>query len=157
MIVFFPPSSLGSSGQEAATLRHDTAAVLREVAAAARVYVVAHVCDDVGEATVRGALEAGGLVGGAPDQVRRTQQAVMAVRQRAAHWSLRPCGLRVQSGLQEPWQFSYVVTVLCCCTACWRVAGLWRAVCSTRCASVAGAAVFVMLARGRMSAQLAQS
>ena len=116
-------SPLGSSAQEAATLRQDAAAVLREVAAAARVYVVAHVCDDVGEATVRGALEAGGLVGGAPDQVRRTRQAVMAGRQHAARWSLRPCGLRVPARLQKPSQLSYVVSVLCCCTARWRVAG----------------------------------
>ncbi len=130
--------------------------MLREAAAAARVYVVAHVCDDVGEATVRGALEAGGLVGGAPDQVRKTRQAVMAVRQRAARWSPRPCGLRVQPGLAK------AVAVFLCCHRTMLLHGaleggrLW-AVCPTRCASVAGAAVFVMPARGRMPAQPAQS
>jgi hypothetical protein len=56
--------------QDGATLRPDAAAVAAELAAAARVYVVAHVCDDVGEATVRGALEAGGLLGGAANQAR---------------------------------------------------------------------------------------
>ena len=56
--------------QDGATLRPDAAAVVAELAAAARVYVVSHVCDDVGEATVRGALEAGGLLGGAANQAR---------------------------------------------------------------------------------------
>ncbi|KAK9838189.1 hypothetical protein WJX81_007822 [Elliptochloris bilobata] len=55
--------------QDAATLRPEAAAVAREVARAARVYVIAHVADDVGEATVRGACEAGGLVGDAHYQV----------------------------------------------------------------------------------------
>lgn len=44
--------------------------MVREVARAARVYIIAHVSDDVGEATVRGACEAGGLVGSAPGQAR---------------------------------------------------------------------------------------
>ena len=50
-------------------LRPDAAAVVREIARGANVFVVAHVLDDIGEATVRGALEAGGLVGAAPGQV----------------------------------------------------------------------------------------
>ena len=45
--------------QEAATLRPAAAAVLKEVRKIANVYVIAHVGDDLGEATVRGALEAG--------------------------------------------------------------------------------------------------
>ena len=56
--------------QEGAILRPEAAEVVREVARAARVYIIAHVSDDVGEATVRGACEAGGLVGCAPGQVR---------------------------------------------------------------------------------------
>ena len=55
--------------QEGATLRPEAAEVVREVARAARVYIIAHVSDDVGEATVRGACEAGGLVGSSPGQV----------------------------------------------------------------------------------------
>ena len=45
--------------QESATLRPDAAAILQEVRRFANVYVIAHVADDMGEATVRGALEAG--------------------------------------------------------------------------------------------------
>ena len=45
--------------QESATLRPAAAAVLHEVRRIANVYVIAHVADDLGEATVRGALEAG--------------------------------------------------------------------------------------------------
>ena len=45
--------------QESATLRADAAAILQEVRRFANVYVIAHVADDMGEATVRGALEAG--------------------------------------------------------------------------------------------------
>lgn len=45
--------------QESATLRPAAAAVLQEVRRIANVYVIAHVADDIGEATVRGALEAG--------------------------------------------------------------------------------------------------
>ena len=56
--------------QEGATLRPEAAEVVREVARAARVYIIAHVADDVGEATVRGACEAGDLVGSAPGQAR---------------------------------------------------------------------------------------
>lgn len=49
--------------QESAVLREDAAAVMREIIKMANVYILAHVIDDLGEATVRGALEAGGLVG----------------------------------------------------------------------------------------------
>ena len=52
-------------------LRPDAAAVVREVARGANVYILAHVLDDIGEATVRGALEAGGLIGISPGQVPR--------------------------------------------------------------------------------------
>ena len=45
--------------QESATLRSEAAAILQEVRRFADVYVIAHVADDMGEATVRGALEAG--------------------------------------------------------------------------------------------------
>lgn len=44
-------------------MREDAAAVVREMLKGANVYVLAHVIDDIGEATVRGALEAGALVG----------------------------------------------------------------------------------------------
>ena len=39
--------------QEGATLRPQAAAVLKEMAQIAQVYLIAHVVDDVGEATVR--------------------------------------------------------------------------------------------------------
>lgn len=50
-------------------LLEDAGWVVREMAKLANVYVLAHVVDDVGEATVRGALEAGGLVGSAAGQI----------------------------------------------------------------------------------------
>ncbi len=52
-------------------LRPDAAAVVREIARGANVYILAHVTDDIGEATVRGALEAGGLIGSSTGQVCR--------------------------------------------------------------------------------------
>ncbi len=55
--------------QESAVLREDAAAVMREMLKTANVYVLAHVIDDIGEATVRGALEAGGLVGPSVGQI----------------------------------------------------------------------------------------
>ncbi|KAK9904670.1 hypothetical protein WJX75_000179 [Coccomyxa subellipsoidea] len=55
--------------QESAVLRTDAAAVMREVLKTANVYVLAHVIDDIGEATVRGALEAGALVGPSAGQI----------------------------------------------------------------------------------------
>ncbi|KAK9817998.1 hypothetical protein WJX72_005563 [[Myrmecia] bisecta] len=56
--------------QDAATLRADAAGVVREMSRAANVYIIAHVVDDIGEATVRGALEAGELVGNAPGRIK---------------------------------------------------------------------------------------
>lgn len=56
--------------QDAATLRADAGAVVRKMCKVANLYVIAHVLDDVGEATVRGALEAGGLVGAQADQIK---------------------------------------------------------------------------------------
>ena len=51
-------------------VRPEAVAVAREIVrGGAAVYVLAQVADDLGEATVRGALEAGGLVGGGPGQV----------------------------------------------------------------------------------------
>jgi hypothetical protein len=55
--------------QESAVLREEAAAVVREMARLVNVFVVAHVVDDVGETTVRGALEFGGLVGSGPGQI----------------------------------------------------------------------------------------
>ena len=52
-------------------LRPEAGRVVREMARRAAVYCVVHVLDDLGEATVLGALEAGGLVGAGPGQVRR--------------------------------------------------------------------------------------
>ena len=43
--------------------------VLAEVARHADTYLVTHVTDDTGEATTRGALEAGGVIGTGPGQV----------------------------------------------------------------------------------------
>jgi hypothetical protein len=55
---------------EGATLRPGVAELLRELARAADVYVIAHVADDVGQALVTGALEAADLLGPGPGQVR---------------------------------------------------------------------------------------
>ncbi len=56
--------------QEGATMRPDAFDFLRAVlGAVGMVYVITHVEDDVGEATVRGALEAVGLVGSRPGQI----------------------------------------------------------------------------------------
>ena len=49
--------------QESATLRQAAVPILRELANNASVYLMTHVIDDVGEATVRGALEDAGLIG----------------------------------------------------------------------------------------------
>ena len=56
--------------QDSATLRAGAGTVVREMCRLAAVYIIAHVEDDVGEATVRGALEAGGIVGDGPGQIR---------------------------------------------------------------------------------------
>ena len=51
-------------------MRRDACKVLAAVAASVGgVYVIAHVVDDIGEATVRGALEAHGLIGSGRGQV----------------------------------------------------------------------------------------
>lgn len=51
-------------------MRGDAPEVLSAVAASVGgVYVIAHVVGDVGEATVRGALEAHGLIGSGQGQV----------------------------------------------------------------------------------------
>lgn len=55
--------------QEGASLRPEAAQVVADMARCSAVYVLAHVSDDIGEATVRGALEAGGLVGAQQGQV----------------------------------------------------------------------------------------
>lgn len=44
--------------------------ILRELANNAQVYLITHVVDDVGEATVRGALEDAGLIGPNPGQIK---------------------------------------------------------------------------------------
>lgn len=49
--------------QEGASLRPEAVQVVADMASRAAVYILAHVSDDIGEATVRGALDAGGLVG----------------------------------------------------------------------------------------------
>ncbi|KAK9786387.1 hypothetical protein WJX73_006975 [Symbiochloris irregularis] len=55
--------------QDGASLRPAAARVLAEMLHSTAVYIMAHVSDDIGEATVRGALEAGGLVGKGPGQI----------------------------------------------------------------------------------------
>lgn len=55
--------------EESARLRPDAAEVLREMASNTSVYLITQVKDDTGEATCRGALEAGGLVGSGPGQI----------------------------------------------------------------------------------------
>lgn len=50
-------------------MRPEAAAVVREMCKYAMIYLIAHVTDDLGEATVRGALEAGGVTGSAAGQV----------------------------------------------------------------------------------------
>ncbi|KIZ05701.1 hypothetical protein MNEG_2263 [Monoraphidium neglectum] len=54
---------------EAASARAEAAAVLREIARAADVYLIAHVPDDLAAAILAGALEAAGVVGHGPGQV----------------------------------------------------------------------------------------
>ncbi|KXZ43707.1 hypothetical protein GPECTOR_82g241 [Gonium pectorale] len=56
--------------QESATVRPDAGELLRELAMLTDVYLIAHVADDVGEALATGALEAAGLLGSGPGQVR---------------------------------------------------------------------------------------
>ncbi|KAI8475153.1 MAG: hypothetical protein J3K34DRAFT_382804 [Monoraphidium minutum] len=54
---------------DSASARPCAAWVLREIARVADVFIIAHVPDDLGAATVAGALEAAGVVGPAPGQV----------------------------------------------------------------------------------------
>lgn len=57
--------------QDSATLRPEAARLLRQVCGACgSAVVLAHVESDVGEATLRGALEAAGLLGSGRDQLR---------------------------------------------------------------------------------------
>ena len=55
--------------QEEATLTPSAAEVLRELCACTTVCILAHVAGDVGEAVVKGTLEAAGLVGPGQGQV----------------------------------------------------------------------------------------
>jgi hypothetical protein len=55
--------------RDAANARPGAAAIVRELARAAEVFLLAHVPDDVGAALVAGALEAAGVLGGGPGQV----------------------------------------------------------------------------------------
>lgn len=63
--------------QDSATPRLEAVALLREVARAVELYLLAHVVDDIGEATVRGALESVGAVGDATDQVKPHRQVII--------------------------------------------------------------------------------
>lgn len=56
--------------QESATVRQAAVSILHGLAANASVYLITHVIDDIGEATVRGALENAGLVGPNPGQIK---------------------------------------------------------------------------------------
>mmetsp|Transcript_12499 Transcript_12499/g.32009 ORF Transcript_12499/g.32009 Transcript_12499/m.32009 type:complete len:255 (+) Transcript_12499:189-953(+) len=56
--------------QEGAELCEGIAAIIQELATVAEVYLLAHVEDDIGEATVSGALEAAGITGRQAGQVR---------------------------------------------------------------------------------------
>ncbi|GLC44816.1 hypothetical protein PLESTB_001210800 [Pleodorina starrii] len=57
--------------QESATVRPEAVEVLQEMSRVSDVYLLAHVEDDVGEAVVTGALEAAGLLGSGPGQIRQ--------------------------------------------------------------------------------------
>lgn len=56
--------------QEGATLRSEAVEVLRELCACTDAYIVTQVQDDVGQAVLMGSLEAAGLVGDQPGQLR---------------------------------------------------------------------------------------
>ena len=56
--------------QEGASVRQQAIPILHELARNASVFFITHVIDDVGEATVRGALEESGLVGSADGQIK---------------------------------------------------------------------------------------
>ncbi len=56
--------------QDSASVRQQAVPLLLELAKNANVFLITHVIDDVGEATVRGALEDAGLVGSAEGQIK---------------------------------------------------------------------------------------
>jgi len=59
-----------SDWHEGATLREDAPGLLTEIASCADTYIIAHVLDDVGQAVVTGALEAAGVLGSSPGQIK---------------------------------------------------------------------------------------
>ena len=63
-------SEQSCASQESATLHQAAVPILRELANNASVYLMTHVIDDVGEATVRGALEDAGLIGHNAGQIK---------------------------------------------------------------------------------------
>jgi hypothetical protein len=80
--------------QDSATLQPDAGAIVKEMAGVAGVYIITHVLDEVGEATVRGALEAGDLIGNGPHQVkphRSGRQASPAFATPASAWASLAC------------------------------------------------------------------
>ena len=56
--------------QDAAIVRQQAVPLVLELAKSANVFLITHVIDDVGEATVRGALEDVGLVGSSEGQIK---------------------------------------------------------------------------------------
>jgi len=56
--------------QDSASVRQQAVPILLELAKNANVFLITHVIDDVGEATVRGALEDVGLVGFSEGQIK---------------------------------------------------------------------------------------
>lgn len=56
--------------QEGATLRSEAVDVLKEVCSCADTYIITQVQDDVGQAVLTGSLEAAGLIGSQPGQLR---------------------------------------------------------------------------------------
>eukprot|EP00775_Hariotina_reticulata_P003151 gene3151-3428_t len=57
--------------QEGATLRPEAVEILKEVCTCADTYVICQVHDDVGQAVMTGSLEAAGLLGNQPGQLRQ--------------------------------------------------------------------------------------
>ena len=56
--------------QDSASVQETAIPILRELVKHANVFLITHVIDDVGEATVRGALEDVGLVGPSAGQIK---------------------------------------------------------------------------------------
>lgn len=56
--------------QDAASVQQAAVPIMRELVKNANIFLVTHVIDDVGEATVRGALEDVGLVGTSEGQIK---------------------------------------------------------------------------------------